>query len=756
MVTKLLFCKSKVFVHPSSSSSENIPGFLLVVDDPLFLNEQTHETVAATHHKQESYYIIWFPENNLSDFDKNWLFKNEELLIDNNEIKIDNKIINKNLNDKSYQAFSTKIIDLYSIQFRLPSPTNLYYGSIVFYLKSQLDNNNFLLPILFFHDDICQSTIKKQKKLNKNFDPFNSTNDMYWGGSEFKNLLIKIIDLKRTNVDSTFYLINPTLDDLRNFSPSILLNNNNNNSSNGNNLSLLGDSKSLWDKYESSKWSILSKVADLTSKTTNYIDNMIQSNYYHNNNNNSNNIYVNQILSNPKVQEIQDDFDSAKIYLTKWSLNVKQESEKYQKLHKLNEIYLITIKNQLGFDIENNIQFTDYELNKAIERNFLLTENKWESFFDSNGFLNLTIHEIKDFIFHGNIESMKIRKELWLFLLNVYPWDSSTIEREQLNKTLKFIYENDYKMKWEKRNLNKINEPDDDNNILNDEEYWNDQIFRIEKDVLRNDRTIDIYKYNTYDGKKSDEENEENIESSQQWEIKNPHLIKLKKILISYNIYNPNLGYVQGMTDILSIIYYIIRDESLSFWCFVKMMERMERNFLRDQSGIKDQMITLSELIQLLLPKLSEHLIKCESQDLFFCFRFLLVWFKREFKMIDIFSIWEIFLTDFYSSQYQIFFMLSILQKNSHGIINNLNKFDEIIKFFNELKINNLDWKDLMIRSELLFINFKKTIELIERENELKIKGDKSVIEVSDYLKKLLSTKPIIVKEKIRTKDSIK
>ena len=34
-----------------------------------------------------------------------------------------------------------------------------------------------------------------------------------------------------------------------------------------------------------------------------------------------------------------------------------------------------------------------------------------------------------------------------------------------------------------------------------EKEYWDDQIFRIEKDVKRNDRNVDIYQYNTTDGK---------------------------------------------------------------------------------------------------------------------------------------------------------------------------------------------------------------------------------------------------------------
>src|SRR5205085_8776167 len=34
-------------------------------------------------------------------------------------------------------------------------------------------------------------------------------------------------------------------------------------------------------------------------------------------------------------------------------------------------------------------------------------------------------------------------------------------------------------------------------------------------------------------------------------------------------------GYVQGMSDLLSVIYAILQDDSDAFWCFCGFMERM-------------------------------------------------------------------------------------------------------------------------------------------------------------------------------------
>jgi hypothetical protein len=40
-------------------------------------------------------------------------------------------------------------------------------------------------------------------------------------------------------------------------------------------------------------------------------------------------------------------------------------------------------------------------------------------------------------------------------------------------------------------------------------------------------------------------------------------------------MYNFDLGYVQGMSDLLSPILYIMTDEVDAFWCFVGFMDKV-------------------------------------------------------------------------------------------------------------------------------------------------------------------------------------
>lgn len=721
MTVGLLFCKSQVYIHRSKDARDNLNGFIIITQS---YEEGNSSLKNAAGSSGSASLLSWISITALNNSQHSWLLKQESKLIENigtNSNHPNSKLIKMNpkilgfAKSGSMGSFSVPLGSLYSIEFREPSPSGWWYGSIVLHSLSPTEDS--ILPILFFHDDICPSTIKRQKLLKKSFDPFANTGNVYWGGVDLQNKVSELVDLKRTQLDKSVWLINATLDDLRNFS-SDKLNQTNLNNNNTNNGSIISDQ--FWKKFEDTKWSIMSQIANATSKTGSLVSSLVKRHpIVKFIDQNRENRYIKQMLENPRVQEVQNDFDSARIYLAKWALGVKEEADRYQLNNQLNDTYRKLLKKDLGFDITADTIFTPLEINKALERSFPLTKTKWDSFFDSQGRLCITVNEIKDYIFHGGVNTMELRKEVWLFLLDVYPWDSSKDERDQILATLTETYQ-EYKNKW----MFRVTSFDDMEEMGKEEEYWTDQVFRIEKDVLRNDRNLPLYHFNTVDGKpdKSTEAlNEDNSnpdkEDSENWSINNPHLLKLRDILKTYNVFNDNLGYVQGMCDLLSPIYYVYQDEVLAFWCFVKFMDRMERNFLRDQSGIRDQMLTLSELTTMMLPQLSEHLQKCDSSNLFFCFRMLLVWFKREFPFKDVCSIWEIFWTDYYSSQFQIFFMLAILQKNSQPIIQNLNQFDQVIKFFNDLH-NTMDWNDLMVRSELLFIRFQKLMNVMDRRSQ--------------------------------------
>lgn len=106
-----------------------------------------------------------------------------------------------------------------------------------------------------------------------------------------------------------------------------------------------------------------------------------------------------------------------------------------------------------------------------------------------------------------------------------------------------------------------------------------------------------------------------------------------------------------------------------------------ERNFLRDQSGMRKQLLTLDQLVQLLDPKLYLHLQSADSTNFFFFFRMLLVWYKREFEWQDVLRLWEGLWTDFLSGNFHLFIALAILEKHRDVIMEHLTAFDEVLKY---------------------------------------------------------------------------
>lgn len=124
------------------------------------------------------------------------------------------------------------------------------------------------------------------------------------------------------------------------------------------------------------------------------------------------------------------------------------------------------------------------------------------------------------------------------------------------------------------------------------------------------------------------------------------------------------------MSDLCAPIYIETgADEALTFWCFVEVMDRMKQNFLRDQSGMKKQLLTLQQLIAVMDPEIYRHLDKIDGLNLFFCFRWILIAFKREFAFDDVLRLWEVLWTDYYSNQFILFVALAVIESHRDVIL---------------------------------------------------------------------------------------
>lgn len=120
------------------------------------------------------------------------------------------------------------------------------------------------------------------------------------------------------------------------------------------------------------------------------------------------------------------------------------------------------------------------------------------------------------------------------------------------------------------------------------------------------------------------------------------HASRLVAILEAYAIYDPEVGYCQGMSDLLSPILAIIEDDSEAFWCFVGFMNKARQNFRMDEMGIRRQLKIVSKIVKLKDPCLYRHLEKLQAEECFFVYRMVVVLLSRELCFDQTVSLWEV------------------------------------------------------------------------------------------------------------------
>lgn len=330
------------------------------------------------------------------------------------------------------------------------------------------------------------------------------------------------------------------------------------------------------------------------------------------------------------------EYDSARVYLAKWSRLVAEEGERNRRkeeglMAENNGFQKQNEGGELGvFEVLGKLQSSGLAKDKIKSSRISdseISEQEWKLFFDGEtGRPLLSFRELKSRIFSRGLE-FNVRSLAWPFLLGALPFDSTTQERETLLETKKQEYER-FKKSWKDREAQ----------LLVEDESFKEQKHRVKVDCLRTDRGLEMFKnveltelekeeWRNRIRKEGDEEEEEDGPRPKT----NPNISKLENILITYGFWDqeiskashaqtlalaqaqaqesgedtgsierkdeeikvsstastqekleaklslPSLdGYVQGMSDLCSPLFVVFGgDESLTFWCFTGMMNRM-------------------------------------------------------------------------------------------------------------------------------------------------------------------------------------
>uniref|UniRef100_A0A3P9AZ92 Small G protein signaling modulator 2 n=1 Tax=Maylandia zebra TaxID=106582 RepID=A0A3P9AZ92_9CICH len=165
------------------------------------------------------------------------------------------------------------------------------------------------------------------------------------------------------------------------------------------------------------------------------------------------------------------------------------------------------------------------------------------------------------------------------------------------------------------------------------------------------------------------------------------NLEKLRNIMCSYVWEHLEMGYVQGMCDLLAPLMVILDDECLAYSCFTQLMKRMSQNF-PNGGAMDSHFANMRSLIQILDSELFELMQQNgDYTHFYFCYRWFLLDFKRELLYDDVFAVWEvIWVAPRISSQHFVLFLaLALVTVYREIIVDNNMDFTDIIKFFNEM-----------------------------------------------------------------------
>ncbi|XP_060533466.1 small G protein signaling modulator 1-like isoform X3 [Cylas formicarius] len=186
-------------------------------------------------------------------------------------------------------------------------------------------------------------------------------------------------------------------------------------------------------------------------------------------------------------------------------------------------------------------------------------------------------------------------------------------------------------------------------------------LHRIEKDVQRCDRNY--------------------------WYFAGENLDKLRNVMCTYVWEHLDIGYMQGMCDLVAPLLVTFDDESLTYACFCHLMERMIENF-PNGNAMDCHFANMRSLIQILDAEMYEQMhAHGDYTHFYFCYRWFLLDFKRELIYPDVFTTWEIIWAaqQVASSHFVLFLALALLETYRDIILSNGMDFTDIIKFFNEM-----------------------------------------------------------------------
>ena len=382
---------------------------------------------------------------------------------------------------------------------------------------------------------------------------------------------------------------------------------------------------------------------------------------------------------NDNKNQIKDKTELIKVSSSE--LTIKKEGEK-------DDSFEIITKNK---ELEDDFGFSETSFKTIYENDLLLSHviSHTNSYIEKNKNNSGDIKLLSDFISFDEIS-----KEMINTILNKGIPETLPCLRPLIWKALIGFYPLNDLSKWKEETIdkNKIYE----NNIIKKYDYYPDNI-KEEKDInLINQINKDLPRTRFDCPFYADNPNNYDI---------------LRRILFFYAHEHPSVNYIQGMNEIIAIIYYIFSKddnpfnknyiESDSYFTFEKLIEQIKdvfqmENINYSQLYIKQQIDEIKKILKKIDYELMNYFEEIDLEIDNIVMRWILVLFAQEFTIDVAVNFWDRLFTQKNKIKFICYISVAIIKKNKEKIM----KLDAggIMEWAQELqnKMNEIDISDIV------------------------------------------------------------
>jgi TBC1 domain family member 2 len=216
------------------------------------------------------------------------------------------------------------------------------------------------------------------------------------------------------------------------------------------------------------------------------------------------------------------------------------------------------------------------------------------------------------------------------------------------------------------------------------------------------------------------------------------------RVLYVWSMRHPASGYVQGFNDLCTPFFVIFLTQHLNnvdieatleinediiydlgqetlfeieadtYWCFTKMMDRIQNNYTHNQPGLTLMIQKMEEIIKLVDEDLFKHLIQFDITFMQFSFRWMNCYLMREFSLKLIIRIWDTYFSEEDAFNNFHLYVCAGLLLNFSEKIKKMTEFQETMMFLQNLPMTNWSLEEidvLLAKAYQIHTMYSKMVE---------------------------------------------